>query len=284
MRATQAYLVLYNALQGCGWAAVVVQLVRGALDKGSADGATAAAMAGLRAAMPIVSFVQLVGLMEMMHVAVGLVRGSLPAAMLQAFGRNIVWFCFAVALFTPEAMGFAPPKRGNYLEEVDGVWPAVVLAFAWALAEICRYPFYVTEQFGATPSFLKYLRYTGFIVLYPLGATAEATVLMRGLTKVAMLQWFNCPIAIGGFEFFFVFQTFVHIVAPPGYLAGFPMIYLYMLRRRRSALREGPRYEKIKDAHTPAQLERVDKFIEDANGDVVAFIYGSRREGSVTVG
>ncbi|KAK2725638.1 hypothetical protein QYM36_000217, partial [Artemia franciscana] len=51
-----------------------------------------------------------------------------------------------------------------------------LILIAWTITEIIRYSFYFFALLGDTPYLLKYLRYTLFIVLYPIGITGELII------------------------------------------------------------------------------------------------------------
>ncbi|KAE8670470.1 aquaporin TIP1-1 [Hibiscus syriacus] len=55
------------------------------------------------------------------------------------------------------------------IHEVQEVPAVFITFFAWSLTEVIRYSYYALNIFGGCPSWLTYLRYTTFIVLYPLG-------------------------------------------------------------------------------------------------------------------
>lgn len=46
----------------------------------------------------------------------------------------------------------------------------------WALAELCRVPYYMAGLLGQDASALAWLRYSAFLVLYPVGFVAELGV------------------------------------------------------------------------------------------------------------
>jgi len=52
---------------------------------------------------------------------------------------------------------------------------------AWSLSEIIRYSFYACKELGGVPYVVEWVRYSGFIVLYPIGVASELTMIYRGL-------------------------------------------------------------------------------------------------------
>uniref|UniRef100_M1BBN0 Very-long-chain (3R)-3-hydroxyacyl-CoA dehydratase n=2 Tax=Solanum tuberosum TaxID=4113 RepID=M1BBN0_SOLTU len=56
------------------------------------------------------------------------------------------------------------------------------LVISWSITEIIRYSFFgIREAFGSAPSWLLWLRYSTFLLLYPIGITSEV-----GLTYNAL--------------------------------------------------------------------------------------------------
>ena len=100
-----------------------------------------------------------------------------------------------------------------------------VLVSAWSVAEIIRYAFYCFKELDYIPYPLTWVRYTGFIVLYPIGVSMEViTIYLVTLQK----HWFN-PILYA-------------IMA--SYVPGLFVLYTYMLRQRNKALGVKSKIEK----------------------------------------
>lgn len=49
----------------------------------------------------------------------------------------------------------------------DSVW-FPVLMFAWSASEVIRYPYYLAATIHKYPAALEWLRYSAFILLYPM--------------------------------------------------------------------------------------------------------------------
>ena len=63
------------------------------------------------------------------------------------------------------------------------------MILAWSTTEVIRYAFYALSLVrGTVPSVLVYLRYTTFYVLYPLGASSEALLILSSLPTMNPLQ------------------------------------------------------------------------------------------------
>ena len=52
---------------------------------------------------------------------------------------------------------------------------------SWASIEVVRYPYYITVGLGVRLKLLKWLRYTLFIFLYPMGIVSEMGVLYQSI-------------------------------------------------------------------------------------------------------
>jgi len=63
------------------------------------------------------------------------------------------------------------------------------MVLAWSLAEIIRYTFYAFNLAGLNSSTLVWIRYTAFYVLYPVGASSEASLIYATLPSSSILGW-----------------------------------------------------------------------------------------------
>lgn len=63
------------------------------------------------------------------------------------------------------------------------------MILAWSMTEVIRYAFYALSLvLGTVPRILVYLRYTTFYVLYPVGASSEALLILSSLPTANPLQ------------------------------------------------------------------------------------------------
>jgi hypothetical protein len=100
-------------------------------------------------ATPVVVLV-VAGWVEVAHAATGLTKSSTRFIFFGNFPR-------AVALLV------VPLAGGDF----HGSPVITVMFAAWAAAELIRAPFYVANELGVLPGWLKLLRYTAFVVLSP---------------------------------------------------------------------------------------------------------------------
>jgi very-long-chain (3R)-3-hydroxyacyl-CoA dehydratase len=66
------------------------------------------------------------------------------------------------------------------------------MILAWSITEVIRYAFYALSLVRSTvPSALVHLRYTTFYILYPLGASSEALLILSSLPTTNLLEGFK---------------------------------------------------------------------------------------------
>lgn len=96
----------------------------------------------------------------------------------------------------------------------------LMVSFAWGITELVRYSFYFLSLFDKQPSWLLWMRYTFFIVLYPFGVTGE---------------WFIIVTPLVHHFSFSLYAVMVAILAI-SYLYYFPVLYMYMWKQRKARL------------------------------------------------
>ncbi len=210
MRAAQLYLLCYNAAQAAAWSVVCARACRILASGGSA----AALYSGTGA---LVTAAQTLTIVETLNALAGIVRSAWSANLLQFAGRT---HCWLLAVSLPELQ-----RHGAI----------AVLIVAWACADVIRYAWAASGSVGQPPQALTWLRYTAFILLYPLGAGAEIALLHAAL-----------PAAAGGFRrvtmpnaanVSFEYHTFLGVVLLL-YPLLFLQLYAHMLRQRRKKLQQ----------------------------------------------
>ncbi|RPA87177.1 protein-tyrosine phosphatase-like protein, partial [Ascobolus immersus RN42] len=144
--------------------------------------------------------------LEVLHVALGLVKTSIGPTFTQAFGRT--WTVWGV-LYT--------------LSTSRSSFAFTGLALAWSISEVVRYSFYVSNLiYGKPLGFVQWARYNLFIVLYPLGAGCEWWLMWRGLGEAR--EWW------GLYAGWMVFSMAVYPLLFPGQ-------YWYMVKQRRKVMK-----------------------------------------------
>jgi very-long-chain (3R)-3-hydroxyacyl-CoA dehydratase len=160
---------------------------------------------------------QTAALLEVLHAVVGLVRSNPVVAAQQVASRvYIVWF----------VLNLLPPSRLSV-----GV---LFLLFAWTITEIIRYSMYAISQVTSTPYLLTWLRYTFFIVAYPVGVSGELLVSYAGLNyaKSEGILSVSLPNSLNVTFNYHLLMIMVMLV----YIPGFPPMYLHMFGQRKKIL------------------------------------------------
>ncbi|KAI3887858.1 hypothetical protein MKX03_015491 [Papaver bracteatum] len=110
---------------------------------------------------------QTAAVMEILHGLVGLVRSPIIATLPQIGSRLFV---------TWGILWSFPETRTHVLVSS--------LVISWSITEIIRYSFFGTkEALGFAPSWLLWLRYITFLVLYPTGITSEVDIYRPAVHK-----------------------------------------------------------------------------------------------------
>ena len=141
-------------------------------------------------------------IVEIANTSLGLIRSPIATVLLQYTARLVI---------TLGVSYFVPLSPGNFLFRSYGV-----MTLAWSLSEIIRCVFYVTklQNSNKIPYYLKWLRYSSFIVLYPVGLMTELSVVYETL-----------KVTRSGYRFFLLFVL-------TAYIPGFLILYVYMFKQR----------------------------------------------------
>ncbi|KAI1278914.1 PTPLA-domain-containing protein [Xylaria sp. FL0933] len=222
------YLLLYNLLSLLAWIYLTAHVSSNTIKSLTEASAAEYESAALRTEISIVTAVQSVAALEILHAALGLVRASPGAAALQIGGRNLV--LWTVVRRFPELFIPLGSRRGGENGEYG---PAALRAclLAWGCSDILRYALFVAVSlWGRAPAWLRWLRYTAFIVLYPIGFLSEASLVYLGLVKAS---------GIGPFYRGYLFVGLLSYI-PASYF-----LYTYMFSQRRRALGQVDRVKNI---------------------------------------
>ena len=201
----QAYLVGFNAVSCVLWTFVLLATLKAAYDLHWKDGALYAEIGWSLA------LIQSLAIFEIIHAALGWVRAAVLTTAIQVVSR----------LFLVWPVLYAHPTVAHH--------PAfITMCFAWSLTEVVRYFMYAWSLVSSTsaPVFLIWLRYSMFMVLYPLGAGSEAILAYHVIPQV---QHAHAAYAVA---LRWVLLFIVFAVYPPGLY----VMYSHMLRQRRKVL------------------------------------------------
>uniref|UniRef100_A0A2P2KLJ2 Very-long-chain (3R)-3-hydroxyacyl-CoA dehydratase n=1 Tax=Rhizophora mucronata TaxID=61149 RepID=A0A2P2KLJ2_RHIMU len=205
---TKLYLFAYNSLQAIGWATAFLIISNNFISTKSLNEAYASAG-------ELICLLQIIGFLEVIHGALGIVPTGVLLPFMQWGGRT--HFVLAIV---------------RKITEVQKL-PSVFITFvAWSLAEVIRYPHYALLCIGRCPSWLTYLRYTAFIMLYPVGLVpGEMWLMYEALPFVKKKNLYSDFFA----AFPFSYYDFLEVV-----LVCYPFLcfqlYLHLLKQRQSKL------------------------------------------------
>merc|ERR1711871_281434 len=95
-------------------------------------------------------------LLEVFHAMFGIVRSNVMTTFMQVMSRiYIVW---GVNYLSPDAQKH---------------WGSTMAVAAWSAVEVIRYSYLAANTMGTPPYWMMWIRYSAFIVLYPVGITGE---------------------------------------------------------------------------------------------------------------
>ncbi|EAW21574.1 putative membrane protein [Aspergillus fischeri NRRL 181] len=198
MTIQSTYLLLYNTLSFTLWLRILLGVITALLS--SPHPSPNNVYPHLE---PQTRWTQTLAIVEILHAATGLTRAPVRPTFTQIFTRCVqVW---AVNYQYPEPTASSP------------AYPALLLA--WSAADAVRYAYFGLLQAGIRVDFVKWLRYSLFIVLYPVGIGSEWWLMYKAAAATVN--------PIGAAVFYFCLALYV-----PG---AFKM-YSYMLKQRRKAL------------------------------------------------
>ncbi|KAK2995269.1 hypothetical protein RJ640_015550 [Escallonia rubra] len=249
---SKLYLFSYNSLQAFGWAISLYRLLTKFLSTNTVDGA-------YKSVGELICLLQAVAFLEVIHGAIGIVPGGMLLPLMQWGGRT--HFLFAIVRRIHEVLTSVtiPIVIALQIRTYVQVLPAAFITFlAWSSievgTEVIRYPYYALNCVGISPSFITFLRYTAFIVLYPIGVAGEMCayfdVALISNSELVWLMYQALPFIKQKHlysDFFarlpFSYYDFVKVV-----LLCYPFLwlklYLHLFKQRRSKLRKNLKKKK----------------------------------------
>lgn len=207
---SKSYLVLYNCVMFCGWAYILLATSLHVITTGTHLGTYSVVKTALYV-------FQTGALLEVVHAAFGLVKSSAVITFLQVFSRLfLVWgVCWSVAAVQDEL-------------------PVAAMLLAWSVTEVIRYSYYVAALCGYSPRVLSWLRYSLFIVLYPIGVSGELLTIFAALAhiKATDLYALKMPNRLN----MAIDYSVLCVIIMCSYIPVFPQLYLHMFSQRRKVL------------------------------------------------
>eukprot|EP00252_Welwitschia_mirabilis_P014023 TRINITY_DN31046_c0_g1_i1.p1 TRINITY_DN31046_c0_g1~~TRINITY_DN31046_c0_g1_i1.p1 ORF type:complete len:218 (-),score=11.23 TRINITY_DN31046_c0_g1_i1:273-926(-) len=204
------YLAAYNWAVCLGWAQVLLLTLRTLKESGNA-GIYGAVEKPLKLS-------QTAAVLEILHGIVGITRSPVSATLPQISSRLFVLWGIL-----------------HSVPEVRHHWLVSSLMVSWSIAEIVRYSFFGTKEvFGFTPSWLQWLRYTLFFVLYVTGISSEVGLIYNALPYVKKSGLYSIRMP-NKFNFAFDYY-YACLIVLAIYVPGSPHMYTYMIQQRKKAL------------------------------------------------
>ncbi|KAK1274887.1 Very-long-chain (3R)-3-hydroxyacyl-[acyl-carrier protein] dehydratase PASTICCINO 2A [Acorus gramineus] len=204
------YLSVYNWAVFAGWAQVLYLALKTLMESGH--------VAVYDAVERPLQLAQTAAVMEILHGLVGLVRSPVSATLPQIGSR--LYVTWAILWSFPET-------RTHFLVSS--------LVISWSITEIIRYSFFgLKEAVGFAPSWLLWLRYSTFLILYPTGITSEVGLIYTALPYIKASEKYCIRMPN---KWNFSFDNFYAAILTLGiYVPGSPHMYTYMLGQRKKAL------------------------------------------------
>ncbi|KAJ6420244.1 hypothetical protein OIU84_030204 [Salix udensis] len=154
------YLTVYNWAVFLGWSQVLFLAVKTLKDSGHEH--------VYNAVEKPLQLAQTAAVLEILHGLVGLVRSPITATLPQIGSRlYLTW----VILYS------VPEIQSHFL--------VTSLVISWSITESIRYSFFgMKEVLGFAPSWLMWLRYSTFLLLYPTGISSEVGLIYFALPYI----------------------------------------------------------------------------------------------------
>ncbi|XP_054271448.1 very-long-chain (3R)-3-hydroxyacyl-CoA dehydratase hpo-8 [Macrosteles quadrilineatus] len=204
------YLFSYNFIQVFGWSYLLYQLVNHYTSGRTTD------TLWNEVRLTVIIF-QNAAVLEILNVAIGIVKSNLMLTTFQVFSRVMV-VC-GILLATPTA----PLSPGL---------PLALLA--WSVTEVIRYLYYALNIVGLVPYVLIWCRYTFFIALYPIGITGELLCMYAAQKFVGETQLWSVSLP-NKYNFTFSYHYLI-IYIMLLYIPLFPQLYLHMFGQRKKII------------------------------------------------
>jgi len=209
------YLIAYNAIEFLSWTMILLSFVGTSITFGTVNEKSIRSWYDNYGI--ILQVTQLSALLELVHIQLGLVNSNFMTSAIQILSR--LHMVMGIFRWTTEA------------QSSKGLAGCVV---AWSIAEMIRYVYYLFGLLRINSSILQALRYSGFLVLYPLGISSEVLGIFRGLPAMYKIQNLrHWPVAMPNALNFELDLCVVYVVILVLYVPGSIHMYNHMLRQRR---------------------------------------------------
>ncbi|XP_023024038.2 3-hydroxyacyl-CoA dehydratase 2 [Leptinotarsa decemlineata] len=141
----------------------------------------------------VVCVMQLLQCLEILHPLFGYVKGGMFLPFVQIVGRLFVLFLNV--------------EKEPRIQKMPVVF---YLFLSWSAIEIIRYPYYMTQLYKKENKLLTWIRYSAWIILYPVGFICEGVILFRNLIFVDQSGKWSISLP-NSLNFTFHYSTFLRI-------------------------------------------------------------------------
>jgi len=210
----KAYLLAYNLAQVAGWCYVGTLLLPHLMHFAKTGRPSVTTYSEC---CHVVRIFQAVAYVEVIHNIVGIVKSN-PLLTFMQISSRVVIACIVTDNF----------KNA----QVSPAYNTMLLA--WTLSEIVRYAYYAMGILNVKVYALTWMRYTFFIVLYPVGVSSELAVLYAALpqVKTSSLLTYQMPNAFNAtFSLYYAL-----IIFGLSYVPFFPQLFFHMVAQRRKVI------------------------------------------------
>ncbi|XP_068628806.1 very-long-chain (3R)-3-hydroxyacyl-CoA dehydratase hpo-8 [Battus philenor] len=214
------YLLLYNTIQSIGWFYLLWQSLVHFLNRGTLE------TFWDEIKWTVIIF-QNAAILEIVHAALGLVPSGVIVVFMQVYSR--IFMVCGILLAVPSST-------------ISPGLPICVLA--WSITETIRYGYYALNIVGTVPPPLLFVRYSTFLILYPLGITGELLCMYHSLDEIAEKKLFTVLMP-NSWNFVFNYYYFV-IFYMLLYIPLFPVLFGHMLKQRNKMLYSHKVIKKVK--------------------------------------
>jgi len=214
----KAYLVAYNLSQFAGWS-YMLWLTTPLLQRALLDESGRGALALWTAVEPALKLFQTAAVLEVLHAALGLVRSSAMVTLMQVFSRVAVTWAVVDAFPAPQSCRGVP-----------------LFLLAWEITEVIRYSFYAAGLLKLNFPPLTWLRYTLFLILYPMGVTGELWCGLAALPELRGSAGERFSLRLPNAANWAFDAHSAAVLYLLSYLPLFPQMFLHMVGQRKKVI------------------------------------------------
>uniref|UniRef100_A0ACD5VIV0 Uncharacterized protein n=1 Tax=Avena sativa TaxID=4498 RepID=A0ACD5VIV0_AVESA len=155
---------------------------------------------------------------QILHSMLGFVKSPVSVTLSQVTGR--LYITWGIMWSFPEA-------QSHIL--------LTTLVLTWSITEVIRYSFFaIKETFGSEPFWILWLRYSTFLVLYPIGFLGEVGLIFIAMPSMKASGKY-CLRIPNKWNLSFDYHN-MSAVLMTLYVPGFPYLFCYMLAKRKKVL------------------------------------------------